>query len=188
MTAAAARRGSQLRLRILVIRCQAGDEGAFAALFDRFGAATRRYLAGLVGDGADDVDQELWLTVYRRIGELADPGAFRMWLFRSARHRAIDWLRKQRREQELFTDAGTDDVASRDAAPDDLAGLDLEQAVAALSPLHREVILLRYRDDLSYGEIALVVGVKLGTVRSRLHHAHQQLRTILNPPPGNGAA
>ncbi len=184
----AATDGSALRLRILVIRCQAGDEAAFAVLLDRFGPAVHRYLAGLVDDGADDVAQELWLTVYRRIGELADPGAFRTWLFRSARHRAIDWLRKRRRERELFADVEPAGVPSAGTTDDDFAGLDLGDAIRALAPLHREVILLRYRDDLSYGEIALVVGVAIGTVRSRLHHAHRHLRQILNPPPDIGAA
>ncbi|HUF52915.1 MAG TPA: sigma-70 family RNA polymerase sigma factor [Dehalococcoidia bacterium] len=168
---------SELALQLLVLRCQTGDERAFERLLEQFGDRTHRYLRGLVGDAADDVQQEVWLSVYRGIASLAAPHAFRTWLFRTTRHRALDYLRSCKREEELLVDADVDSVQ------DVVHALDVEPAVTALawerldqlSPAHREVLLLRYRDDMSYEQIALVTGCTVGTVRSRLHYAKQRL-------------
>jgi len=95
-----------VRLHLLVLRCQAGDEQAFARLFDWFGQRTLAHLRSLIGDDAEDVQQEVWLAVYRGISTLGNPAAFRTWLFRTTRrHRAIDFLRKRKREQELIEEA-----------------------------------------------------------------------------------
>ena len=171
-----------LRLRLVVMRCQVGDDQAFARLFEWFGPKTLRYLRGLIGDAADDVHQEVWLAVYRSIAGVANPGAFRTWLFRTTRHRAIDFLRRQRREHELLdeiTAAATKSVepeADDSALPDDAV---VEAEIARLPSPQREALWLRYRDDLSYAEIALVTGVPVGTVKTRVHHAKRALQERL---------
>jgi len=172
----------ELRLHLLVLRCQAGDERAFAALMDGFGQRTLSYLRGLIGDDVDDVQQEVWLAVYRSIRGLSNPGAFRTWLYRTTRHRAIDFLRRRRREQELIEDATIEEVESIEVADEKTMELDgsvLAAALAQLPPPQREALLLRYQDDLSYAEIALVVGCPIGTVRTRLHHAKRRLHELL---------
>lgn len=167
-----------LRLRLVVMRCQVGDDQAFATLFEWFGPKTLRYLRGLIGDGGDDVHQEVWLTVYRTISGLANPGAFRTWLFRTTRHRAMDVFRRQRRERELVeqvmtTATDASDPWIEDELPDDAS---VEAEIARLPVLQREALFLRYRDGLSYAEIALVAGVPIGTVKTRIHHALRVLR------------
>ena len=172
-----------LSLHLLVLRCQAGDERAFARLMDAFGNKTLGYLRGLVGDDADDVQQEVWLSVYRGLSGLANPGAFRTWLFRTTRHRAVDFLRRKKRERELVDDIGTETIETGEVGEDDrFARIDeeaLETALLAIPPPQREVMLLRYRDDMSYNEIAMVVGCPIGTVRTRLHHAKRRLQELL---------
>jgi len=178
-------RPDDLALRLLVLRCQAGDEEAFARLMRSFEARTLGYLRGLVGDEADDVQQEVWLSIYRHLHVLADPGAFRTWLFRTTRHRAIDFLRKRKRERELIDDTPIEDVVvtGDETGEDDTRQLFDEEAFAAallaMPPPQREVMLLRYRDGLSYQEIAQVVGRPIGTVRTRLHHAKRRLQESL---------
>jgi RNA polymerase sigma-70 factor, ECF subfamily len=181
----------ELRLHLQVLRCQAGDERAFAALFERFAARTLRYLRGLVDDAAEDVQQEVWLAVYRGVASLSDPRAFRTWLYRTTRHRAVDYLRRRRRERELVADVAADaDAGGGSAAahgPDDdplsepLDAGALHAALATLPPVQREALVLRYQDGLSYAEIALVVGCSVGTVRSRLHHAKRRLHDAIAP-------
>jgi len=171
-----------LRLHLVVLRCQSGDESAFATLMASFGPKTRAYLGTMVGDDGDDVQQDVWLTVYRRIHELANPGAFRTWLFRITRHRAIDTLRRRKRERELLVEPNEEIVAGVAEEEIDEPGIDwaaMERALAGIPPAHREVLLLRYRDELSYQEIAVVVGCPLGTVRARLHHAKRKLNVLL---------
>lgn len=172
-----------LSLHLLVLRCQAGETRAFRQLMDQFSDKTLGYLRGLVGDDADDVHQDVWLSVYRGIGGLANPGAFRTWLFQTTRHRALDFLRRRKRERELLDDVANEYIdANEPSREDSLAGVDelaLDAALMAIPPPQREVMLLRYRDDLSYQEIALVVGCPIGTVRTRLHHAKQRLHELL---------
>lgn len=176
----------EIRQHVLVLRCQTGDEGAFARLFEWFGVRTLGYLRGLLGEDADDVQQEVWLTVYRSVRHLSNPRAFRTWLFQTTRHRAIDFLRRRRRERELLDQVAAE--LSLSAAPegpetDRLDASALTAALEGLSPLHREVLLLRYQDDLSYAEIALVLGCSIGTVRSRLHHAKRRVLELQGDHP-----
>ena len=175
---------ASIREYLLVLRCQAGDDRAFADLFNRFGPRTFRHLEGLVGlDAAQDVQQEVWLTVYRRISELSNPGAFRTWLFRITRHRAIDCLRKEQRESELLEtaarEARTTAEESDEAASSGALDPGFKAAMARLSPAQRDVIQLRFWEKMSYQEIALILGCPLGTVRSRIHHAKRVLRQAL---------
>jgi RNA polymerase sigma-70 factor (ECF subfamily) len=175
---------TQLQLHLLVLRCQAGDERAFGQLVDRFAARTLAYLRGLTGEEAEDVQQDVWLTVYRSIGGLSNPGGFRTWLFRTTRHRAIDWLRRRKRERELMEDVALelqDAGVTGDADPmPAISAVRFDAMLAGLPPPQREVLLLRYRDEMSYAEIALVVGCPIGTVRTRLHHAKRRLQEQLD--------
>lgn len=173
-----------IRDYLLVLRCQAGDEKAFRDLFERYGHRTLRYLKGLVDDhSAEDVQQEVWLTVYRKIGELANPRAFRTWLFMTARHRAIDFLRREERHLELLEAAARENGFGFDEAVEVMViqaeDPSLAAAMAKLSPAHQDVLRLRFWERMAYGEIALVVGCSIGTVRSRIHHAKRQLRHAL---------
>jgi RNA polymerase sigma-70 factor (ECF subfamily) len=173
------------RLYLLVLRCQTGDQAAFADLYHQFSARTLRYLRGIVGDAsADDVQQEVWLTVYRRLADVVNPAGFRTWLYRVTRHRAIDAVRREGRRSELI--AATAEPFDPDAMPaagpgaeEHLDGQSLEPVLARLSKVHREVLILRFREGLSYEEVAVVTGCSVGTVRSRLHHAKANVRAVL---------
>jgi len=169
---------AELALQLLVLRCQAGDERAFGRLFAQFGPRTLRYLRGLAGQAAEDLQQEVWLTVYRSIATLANPRAFRTWLFRITRHRVLDWLRRGRRERELLDEVVRELPGEAETATEEISE-EMLNALEALPPAQREVCLLRYRDGLSYAEIALVTGGSVGTVRSRLHYARQRLRELI---------
>ncbi len=168
----------------MVLRCQTGDERAFRQLLEWFGERTLSYLEGLVGrDDAEDVHQEVWLSVYRGIRTLHNPGAFRTWLFRTTRHHAIDLLRRYKRNQRLIELAAVEVMVSEEVEQQPDIGIDpdvvLDAVLSELSPAHREVMLLRFKDELSYAEIAMVVGCPVGTVRTRLHHAKRKLYQLL---------
>src|SRR5262245_15046171 len=88
----------RLQEGVMVLRCQAGDETAFAELVDRYQPRLRYFLRKMLHDfqGAEDVLQEVWLDVFRGVVRLAEIGAFRTWLYRIARDRALRELRKRR--------------------------------------------------------------------------------------------
>jgi RNA polymerase sigma-70 factor (ECF subfamily) len=173
----------EVRLHLLVLRCQAGDERAFRHLFDSYSGRTLGYLRGLLGDSADDVHQEVWLAVFRNLGGLANPAAFRSWLFRIARFRALDFLRGSKREAELVAEVPLDAVEVAESAEEpglsDVEERALSTAIDSLPALQREALLLRYRNELSYEEIAVVTGTPIGTVRTRIHHGKRKLHDIL---------
>lgn len=173
-----------LRLRLVVTRCQVGDERAFRTLYDMFSTKTLRYLNTVLDPAlADDVHQEVWLTVYRQVAGLANPGGFRTWLYRVTRNRAVDALRRLARQNELLqpqvdeSEAGQ--VLQEDATARPELSESLERAMKKLSPSHREALVLAYWEEMPYEEIALIAGCPVGTVRSRLHHAKQHLRRIV---------
>jgi RNA polymerase sigma-70 factor (ECF subfamily) len=171
---------------VLVLRCQAGDEIAFAELVGRYQPRLRAFLRPMLNGDADraqDVLQDVWLDVFRSVGKLRDVDAFTGWLYRIARDRAY---RALRRHGGLRKDS---------IEPTELANLDAPQAEAngfaederrfihesldRLPHEQREVLLLRFLEDMTYAQIAAAVGCELGTVRSRLHYAKLALRREL---------
>jgi RNA polymerase sigma-70 factor (ECF subfamily) len=167
---------------VLVVRCQAGDRAAFEELIGLYQPRLRYFLARMVGDdhGADDLLQEVWLDVYRGVARLAEPGAFSTWLYRIARRRALG--ARRRRHQPPASLDGIDLPELDEDEEEDFSAEDVERVHAALgrlAPEHREVLLLRFMEEMSYEDIARVTGCHLGTVRSRLHYAKRALRRLL---------
>jgi RNA polymerase sigma-70 factor (ECF subfamily) len=141
-----------------------------------------RYFLRAMLRGERDVDdhlQEIWLDVYRGIARLNEPGVFAAWLYRIARNRAFRTLRK-RREPSHSLDGielpAKDDDETRWSAED---AEYLHAALNSLAPEHREVLLLRFIEEMSYEDIARVTGCPVGTVRSRIHYAKRALRDVL---------
>jgi RNA polymerase sigma-70 factor (ECF subfamily) len=137
------------------------------------GGVLLRYLGRRFGrDGADDLLQETFVQALRRPqapGEAVSP---RAWLFGIARHVGLSALRRRKVMESLpeGMEARADDVDV------DLRLSAMRQAIGKLPGEMRETLELRLADDLSYEEIAAVLGIPLGTVRSRLHHAVKKLR------------
>ncbi len=148
-------------------------------LVARYGPRIRYYLHKLLGDAeaAGDAAQEVWLDVHRGIARLRQPGSFRAWLYRIARDRAARAIRESRAQIPLID--GVDVALAADEAEEDFTAEDAERIHSALDRLsaeHREVLLLRFLEDLPYEEIAQVTGCSLGTVKSRIHYAKRWLR------------
>jgi RNA polymerase sigma-70 factor (ECF subfamily) len=171
----------QLAERVLVLRCQAGDEAAFAELVECYQPRVRYYLRKMLRDvqGAEDALQDVWLAVFRAVSRLADVGAFRAWLYRIASDRAARELRQRRPACRPLAEVDPIDARAEEAL---FTAEEVERIHAALDDLaaeHREVLVFRYVEAMTYEEIARVVGCQVGTVRSRLHYAKRALRGVL---------
>jgi RNA polymerase sigma-70 factor (ECF subfamily) len=167
--------------RVLVLRCQAGDEAAFAELVARYQPRLRYYLRKMLRDmqGAEDALQDVWLDVFRAVSRLADAGAFRAWLYRIARDRASRQLRKHRPPHQRLGEVDPIDGRTEEShfTPEDVGRI--HAALDQLGAEHREALVFRYVEAMTYEEIARVVGCQVGTVRSRLHYAKRALRSVL---------
>jgi RNA polymerase sigma factor (sigma-70 family) len=166
---------------LLAIRCQLGERAAFDALIARWHEPVWRYLRRLANndDVAGDLAQDTWVRVLRGVGSLRDPAKLRSWLFGIARRVAMDRLRFEyvRRGAD---DLELDELPSDDATQDleaDLATIDT--ALAGLPISEREMLTLFYLRELSLADIALMLAMPVGTVKSRLYRARLELRRAL---------
>ncbi|HUQ11295.1 MAG TPA: sigma-70 family RNA polymerase sigma factor [Steroidobacteraceae bacterium] len=166
---------------LLAIRCQLGERDAFDALIARWHEPIWRYLRRLTDsdDAAADLAQDTWLKVLRGIATLREPASLRAWLFGIARRVAMDRLRRQY-ARPLENDAMIEDIPAQAADADlerDLAALDT--GVDSLPLRERETVSLFYLRELTIEQIAGLLGVPAGTVKSRLFRARNLLRKRL---------
>lgn len=167
---------------LLVIRCQLGERPAFDELVERWHPPVWKYIRRLAGDddAAWDVAQDVWLRVLRGIGRLRDGARLRPWLFGIARRALMDRLRHQYAtpvDAEVDLTALPADASSDDSEEEIAA---LERELERLPVIEREVLSLFYLRELSLAEVADVLGVPVGTVKSRLFRARRQLRSGLD--------
>ena len=163
---------------LLAVRCQLGERAAFDELIGRWAQPLRRYVQRVAGEAAaaDELVQDIWLRVLQGIGRLQDPTRFRSWLFGIAHRRLMDRLR-ERYTSPLDSDADADAIAADLPEPDrDLEVRELERGLQRLPRPEREVLSLFYLEELSLTEVAQVLAIPVGTVKSRLFRARNQLR------------
>ena len=178
----------------LIAEARTGNQGAFNSLVGRYEKELYGYLRRYVGDAtlAEDVFQNTFLKVYEKLDQYEQGRPFRPWLYTIATHQAVDTLRRQNRRKAVSLDRHgssglesdqsslADLLVARDESPQDAMSREeqkqaLRQAVEELPELYRQVMLLAYYQEMKYTDIAEVLGVPLGTVKSRLHAAVNRL-------------
>jgi RNA polymerase sigma-70 factor (ECF subfamily) len=162
----------------LMRRVQSGETPAFTELFTRYRSRLYGFLVRRVGEpAADDLFQETWLRVVRA-RERFDPGRrFSTWLFQIANNLCRDSGRRRAakgRAEDTMHDASRSDPRLRTPALE--LRLDVQRRMAGLPARLQEVLVLRYFEQMTESEIAEVVGIPAGTVKSRLHAAIHTLR------------
>ena len=170
---------------LLVLKCQDGDAPALDELVSRWQGRFVGHACRLTGqpEAARDAVQEAWLAIVRGLGRLDDPARFGPWAYRIVGNKAIDWVRRQGRrrriDQELLdTQRRQEDLSRRDSTGDREHEL-LVQALHALAPDRQALLGLYYQDGFSVREIAEILEIPAGTVKSRLFHARHQLKEAL---------
>jgi RNA polymerase sigma-70 factor (ECF subfamily) len=167
---------------LLVARAQAGDSGAFEDLFLAVHKPLLRYVSGLVGcEHAEDVLQETFLQIHRKIRWLQEPLAFRAWSYRIATRLSFAHLKRERRwseqirDEELLHNLPDVEITTSDFEIEEIGRL-----MEHVSPKSRAVLLMRYREELSLDAIALILDIPLGTAKSRLAYGLSSLRLLAN--------
>lgn len=168
---------------LLVLRCQRRDRRAADELVTFFERPLLYYLRRMVGSEADawDLVQETWVSVFKALPTLRDARALPAFLYRTARNHALALLRHRDADLRLYAavEAQPNDTdRAPDFTPEDAAAV--HAGLNQLSLPHRESLTLFFLQQLSIEEIASVLAIPTGTVKSRLHHAKKALKTILN--------
>ena len=165
-----------------------GDSAALEDLIERDGRWVRGAVYAVLGDRAsvDDVVQDVWITAWRRAGDLEDPRKWRSWLFRLARNQAIDYVRRRKNRNKLLGRFA--DLLSRRphaSAPADASVVQDEEhqrilaCIESLPEIYREAFVLRHLEDWSYRKIAETLELPEDTVETRLVRARRLLRDKL---------
>ena len=170
---------------LLAIRCLLGEPAAFDALIERWHAPLWSYVRRLTGDddAAADTMQDVWLRVLRAMPRLQDPARLRAWLFGIARRTVMDRLRARYAEPDVVSSDDVDLASPVDDALDLEEELSLlHEELARLPLVEREVLVLFYLHELTLTQLAEVLAVPVGTVKSRLFRARRMLRRQLTDP------
>lgn len=178
---------------LLIRRAQSGDSDAFEQLLLQHQKSVYNLCLRMTGNADDalDLSQEAFLRAWRALGQYQFDAAFSTWLYRLTSNLCIDFLRRQKRQQHVSLTISDEDGAGEEfAVPDPAPGPEeqalhadaqsaVARAMAALPDDWRIVMQLRVVEQLSYEQIAQILDVKAGTVKSRLARARMQLRKIL---------
>lgn len=171
----------------LVAAAQGGDRRALDLLLRRYAGTVHAVCRRLTGNAedADDAMQEALIAVARGISRFDGRSRFSTWVYRVATNAALDELRRRRRRPEpVESNDGAEPARERavDAAVVDR--LDVDAALARLAPDFRAAVVLRDLLGLDYAEIADVLGIPVGTVRSRISRGRAGLVPLLTDPSG----
>lgn len=179
----------------LIVKAQQGDEDAFAQLLDAHQGKVYGLTLRLTGSPEDamELTQETFFNAWRGLPSFHQDSKFSTWLYRLATNATIDFLRKEKRRRSVAVSSLSVedeeeqrvlDIPDHRFTPQSEAERrELQEAVhrglSKLSDEHRQVLILRELNGLSYGEIAEVLSIEEGTVKSRISRARLALRKIL---------
>ncbi len=175
----------------LITECLNGRTEAFGELVTRYQDRLFGTLVTMLGsvEDARDVAQDAFVQAYQKLESFRGQSAFYSWLFRIALNSSVDHHRRQRRPT-VSIDAAREQTGSEptDLHPDNSPSFSIERterqtlvqlALSKLSPEYRQVLVLKEMEDMKYEEIAAMVKIPVGTVRSRIHRGRAELKEIL---------
>lgn len=185
--------------RRLVARALEGDESAYSELLRRFRRPVFSLIYRMIGDReqAEDLAQEAFVKAFNNLSSYNPKYRFSSWLFKIANNHAIDYLRRaklqtvsihgsphaasaEREEETRIVLEAHDETPEQEVMALELGGA-IEEAIARLRPEYRTAIILRHVESRPYEEIAEIMDIPIGTVKTFLHRARAELRDVLAP-------
>ena len=170
----------------IIARARRGDAGAFEQLVETYREQVYRIALRMCSNAADadEAAQEAFLAAWKGLPNFRGDSQFSTWLYQLTTHAAIDLMRREKRQ--IAADDITE-VSAADPAPSPQQQAEqseqreiVRDAILQLAPEQREVVVLRFMEELSYEEIGAVLKLPSGTVKSRLNRAKAQLKEILS--------
>lgn len=180
--------------RALLLEAQQGDVNAYEDLQLMLQPAIHRFVQRMLTDPmlTEDIVQEVFIKFYQNIGKIDPPENMKAYLYRIARNRCYDELRREGRYESMSLDEEPVELyvsftqSHTQQQPDDatywlLLSIEVREAVDQLPESQRRALILYSDEGMSYPEIAQIEGISLGTVKSRIYYAKKNLRQYLNP-------
>ena len=170
---------------VLISRARGGDREAFGALVEQYRDNVYRLAYRMCGNAydADEAAQEAFVAAWRALPNFRGDAKFSTWLYRLTTNAAIDVMRREKRHQTVGDGEMMELADDADSPQETVERTEQQEAVqkalATLSEEYREVLLLRYMEELDYAEIAEVLQLPSGTVKSRINRAKAALKTAL---------
>ena len=181
--------------RDLIRQCQKGDVQAFRQLVERYEDRIYGLACSILGDSemAKDAAQEAFIRVYRALGKFEGRSSFYTYLYRITTNVCLTFAQREQRRPDRVSIEGMQEMSDMtldrfwgtDEPQNDIERIGLREEIQKvlnhLSPDHRAVVIMKDIEDLSQEEIADVLDVSVGTVKSRLSRARARLRDLLMP-------
>lgn len=170
---------------LLISRARGGDRDAFGELVEQYRDNVYRLAYRMCGNAydADEAAQEAFVAAWRALPNFRGDAKFSTWLYRLTTNAAIDVMRREKRHQTVGDGEMVDLADDADSPQETVERTEqqeaMQKALATLSEEYREVLLLRYMEELDYAEIAEVLQLPSGTVKSRINRAKAALKTAL---------
>jgi len=180
-----------MNIKELVEQAKSGSEKAFTALYNQYYRTVYLNVFNIVRnkDVADDLTSETFLKAFKNISKFTKDISFEMWLKTIANNHSIDFIRSGKKDQDTIyidNDELTEFIHTDYSNPEKEMikkeeSFDFEQALAELSPRSKEVLTYRFRDELSYQEIADKLGLSIGTIKHYIHRYKKKIIQNINP-------
>lgn len=166
---------------LLVLQYQSGDKKAMGMLVkrhhNRFCSHANWYLSDL--DASKDVVQDCWSIIINKINSLRDPNSFSSWAMRIVTRKSIDFLKQNKSKREKLKQYQYTNSVETNIDVKNTEIKKLQQAIKSLSKDQQIVLRLFYTQEYSLLEISSILDISVGTVKSRLYHSRERLKTIL---------
>ena len=164
---------------LLVFRCQKGDSGALTVLIERWQPRLISHATIVSGDrdAGKDIVQESWIAIIKSIVKLQDPTTFPAWAYRIVNNKSIDYFRNHKTQQVMVEPVEDDNENS--AGLEENEELAFQEILAAISEQHRSLMAFHYLQGLELKEIASILQIPEGTVKSRLFAARNEFKKSL---------
>jgi RNA polymerase sigma-70 factor (ECF subfamily) len=167
----------QVYTELLVIRCQQGEKEALELIVELWQKPLLVFALRYLDQETEawDMVQETWISVIKGLNRLQNPSLFVSWLFHILTNKCIDRIRRKQQELRQLEHTSIKSESSEISNESE----SLSQAIQRLSDEHKTIIILRFGQGLQVGQIAAILNIAEGTVKSRLHRALARLREIL---------
>ncbi|WP_372366101.1 RNA polymerase sigma factor [Candidatus Uabimicrobium sp. HlEnr_7] len=165
----------KIYLEYLVLNSQKGDSESLQILIEYWQSRLLKHAWYITADreAAQDIVQESWLAVMKSLRNLQDPSRFRSWIYQITTNKCIDWIRHCQRQKKWQSEV------PKNLSQSDKTQNDTDEFYVALNSLnqqHKIVLSLYYLEEMSITEVAEILNLSKGTVKSRLYHAREKLK------------